>query len=178
MVFYSQNHVARACLFLFLNKTNNEEISENAVVIIGNGFDLAHGKKTSYNDFSNWYIKKNIAPELSKTLIGNHRNKGYESNYIDENFINEFYEFGSSLHIDNLNPFRDRFIDFIKNNYDNQDRNVLVNYLNKNHFEGMLVNKFLEKLYTNKYDNWFDIENAYCSELEQILSTDPKVTKS
>lgn len=27
----------------------------NRLVLIGNGFDLAHGLKTSYADFINWY---------------------------------------------------------------------------------------------------------------------------
>ena len=27
----------------------------NRIVLIGNGFDLAHGLKTSYADFINWY---------------------------------------------------------------------------------------------------------------------------
>ena len=27
----------------------------NRLVIIGNGFDMAHGLKTSYVDFINWY---------------------------------------------------------------------------------------------------------------------------
>ena len=27
----------------------------NRLVLIGNGFDLAHGLKTSYKDFINWY---------------------------------------------------------------------------------------------------------------------------
>ena len=27
----------------------------NRLVIIGNGFDMAHGLKTSYMDFINWY---------------------------------------------------------------------------------------------------------------------------
>lgn len=30
----------------------------NKLVIIGNGFDLAHGLKTSYSDFILWYLKK------------------------------------------------------------------------------------------------------------------------
>lgn len=32
----------------------------NRLVIIGNGFDLAHGLKTSYMDFINWYWKQRI----------------------------------------------------------------------------------------------------------------------
>ncbi|WP_366941017.1 AbiH family protein [uncultured Chitinophaga sp.] len=29
----------------------------NRIVLIGNGFDLAHGMPTRYNDFLLWYIK-------------------------------------------------------------------------------------------------------------------------
>ena len=32
----------------------------NRIVLIGNGFDLAHGLKTSYNDFINWYWGKRV----------------------------------------------------------------------------------------------------------------------
>ena len=30
----------------------------NRIILIGNGFDLAHGLKTSYADFINWYWDK------------------------------------------------------------------------------------------------------------------------
>lgn len=33
----------------------------NDLYLIGNGFDLAHGLKTSYNDFLLWYLKANIS---------------------------------------------------------------------------------------------------------------------
>jgi len=32
----------------------------NDLYLIGNGFDLAHGLKTSYNDFLLWYLKEAI----------------------------------------------------------------------------------------------------------------------
>ena len=32
----------------------------NRLVIIGNGFDMAHGLKTSYMDFINWYWERRI----------------------------------------------------------------------------------------------------------------------
>lgn len=32
----------------------------NKLILLGNGFDLAHGLKTSYNDFILWYINKSI----------------------------------------------------------------------------------------------------------------------
>lgn len=35
----------------------------NRIILVGNGFDLAHGVKTSYNDFINWYFE-----QLKKSL--------------------------------------------------------------------------------------------------------------
>ena len=32
----------------------------NRLVLIGNGFDLAHGLKTNYEDFIYWYWKSRI----------------------------------------------------------------------------------------------------------------------
>ena len=47
----------------------------NRLIIIGNGFDLAHGLKTSYKDFINWYWEQRIdnfvynnTPELKDCL--------------------------------------------------------------------------------------------------------------
>lgn len=42
----------------------------NRIILIGNGFDLAHGLKTSYKDFIDWYWKdrgENLLHGLSKT---------------------------------------------------------------------------------------------------------------
>ena len=40
----------------------------NQLIIIGNGFDLAHGLKTSYNDFLIWYLQK-IVNEVQKAIV-------------------------------------------------------------------------------------------------------------
>lgn len=32
----------------------------NRLIIIGNGFDMAHGLKTSYKDFINWYMNQRV----------------------------------------------------------------------------------------------------------------------
>ncbi len=32
----------------------------NRIVLIGNGFDLAHGLKTRYEDFINWYCDQRV----------------------------------------------------------------------------------------------------------------------
>ena len=38
----------------------------NRLVIIGNGFDIAHGLKTSYMDFINWYLGKRLKALISE----------------------------------------------------------------------------------------------------------------
>lgn len=37
----------------------------NRLVIIGNGFDLAHNLKTSYKDFIDWYLEQRVMPLLT-----------------------------------------------------------------------------------------------------------------
>ncbi len=41
----------------------------NKLILIGNGFDLAHGLKTSYRDFLPWYLNDLIAREPKKNGI-------------------------------------------------------------------------------------------------------------
>ena len=41
----------------------------NRLVIIGNGFDMAHGLKTSYMDFINWYWDQRV-----NSFLNNHTN--------------------------------------------------------------------------------------------------------
>lgn len=38
----------------------------NRLVIVGNGFDMAHGLKTSYMDFINWYWDQRV-----NSFVGN-----------------------------------------------------------------------------------------------------------
>ena len=39
----------------------------NRLVIIGNGFDIAHGLKTSYMDFINWYLDCRVKSFIEET---------------------------------------------------------------------------------------------------------------
>lgn len=41
----------------------------NRIIIVGNGFDLAHGVKTSYKDFIEWYFGKVIESLSQKNLV-------------------------------------------------------------------------------------------------------------
>lgn len=41
----------------------------NRLVIIGNGFDMAHGLKTSYMDFINWYWEQRLYALLTEHTV-------------------------------------------------------------------------------------------------------------
>ena len=43
--------------------------ASNKLVLIGNGFDLTHGLKTSYNDFLDWYMCKAFQKFYNKIYI-------------------------------------------------------------------------------------------------------------
>lgn len=53
----------------------------NRIVLIGNGFDLAHGLKTSFNDFVKWY--KTQRPSINKSSYSRVTDDGL-SRYISE----------------------------------------------------------------------------------------------
>lgn len=38
----------------------NSKTTLKAIIFIGNGFDLAHGLKTRYEDFIDWYWTKRV----------------------------------------------------------------------------------------------------------------------
>ncbi|WP_422091079.1 AbiH family protein [Tenacibaculum ovolyticum] len=150
--------------------------SENAIILIGNGFDLAHRMKTSYNDFAEWYIETIIVEKLCnfnndtffkkkfiqkfksvKSLKENkHSYKKESSTYI----IIEIIEILTNLHSNK--KFKEQKVSeiLIENSF------VLKDILN---------NIFLGNLYNNSYENWFDIENSYFFELTRRLEKEGEI---
>lgn len=66
----------------------------NRIILIGNGFDLAHGLPTRYEDFINWYwerrlqkLETNKTIELSDILCGFILERGF---YLNGNTMNSW----------------------------------------------------------------------------------------
>jgi hypothetical protein len=134
---------------------------KNKIILIGNGFDLAHGFKTSFSDLANFIIRDKIAPELKDVIVNN-----VKSNlYFFSNALKKIHIRAEK--IDDLgNDFYNNLIRSALNN----DNEVLYRYLKANlgSLDLIMSNKFLSKLYKSEYNNWFDIENSYFSELKNI----------
>lgn len=78
-----------------------KEKSKNLIVIIGNGFDLAHKLETSYNDFANYYLKEIILDKLINYENNNPFLRDRYLHYINVNNTDEKIRVFSDLFTDN-----------------------------------------------------------------------------
>ncbi|MBE7647928.1 AbiH family protein [Tenacibaculum finnmarkense] len=146
-----------------------KEKSRNLIVIIGNGFDLAHGLKTSYNDFANYYLEEIVINELFELQ------ESSVSPIISENFIEKLNNSIKYSHISSISSedSLENKLKFVISCIQKDDKN----YLNKKRevlplseiLSEILKNTFLVKLYSDSFENWFDIEQAYYDELLNIF---------
>lgn len=134
----------------------------NKLILVGNGFDLAHGLPTSYKDFLNDFWKNihlNYKKDEHKKLV-----------FLDENYFRLL----------NYKRETETFKDFEENliSYQNEYSNELEGYIdskiklrNSNKVVFKFENIFFKKINTkNSIENWVDIENEYYLELKRISS--------
>jgi len=84
----------------------------NKLVLIGNGFDLAHGLKTSYSDFIVWYLNK-----VSKAICSDmfyedaiiHYTTSYRTDYNEIKSIQDFLDFMELPYIKGKIEFKHAF---------------------------------------------------------------------
>ena len=129
----------------------------NRLVIIGNGFDLAHGLPTSYSHFINDFWKNfrmNCKSyEYQKLVFTNNAYDGYYSGY---NPIENFNDFKSNLKLDAKEYGHS--LDLI--NLVCKRQNDIVFKFN---------NDFFRFICDNSIENWVDIENEYYKKLKIIV---------
>jgi hypothetical protein len=117
----------------------------NRLILIGNGFDLAHGMKTSYRDFID-AVWQNKIKSFMKTY------KNFHDDDIEIKGFNphQIYDYPKMETIETITEF----IDFLKKN------KATISY--KNEFFKIITNKHLF--------NWVDIEEEYYKQLLDILN--------
>jgi hypothetical protein len=112
----------------------------NHIILIGNGFDLAHGLKTSYIDFLTWYIN-DINENMLKYQI-------HKDDLVEIYFKQRagYSEAPPSLNNSNLTSSPFKFFENIRAYRYNVD------------FKGELGKSLFNNLHI---ENWVDIENTY-----------------
>lgn len=137
----------------------------NRIILIGNGFDLAHGLKTSYADFIDWYWK-----EWGRLLLNSlnfSEEDGlcrFELNYhVSRIWSGIVWDCKSEGYLSALQPF---------------DGHVVVDYI-KSHpekcsfsYESPLLEELCKQL---EERNWVDIENVFFKHLSNDLESPEKV---
>jgi len=118
----------------------------NRIILIGNGFDLAHGMKTSYKSFIDDYWS-NTVELIKKSRIGaNFENEEIKITNSPSSYINE-------------NSFK-----------------VLQTHLKLRNSELTFKNRFLDVLtHKSHIQNWVDVENEYYLILKKIFKKDRSI---
>lgn len=143
----------------------------NRLVIIGNGFDLAHGLPTGYCDFINWYWK-NLFVKIQDLRSSTPSN--YEDDFIIVNFKFEAKREEDEFTIidkdiselsdyDSLKKFISKY-----KSYKKRSNGRYTEYSNE--CSVSFKSLFFQKICTKQsVQNWVDIENEYYSMLKDSL---------
>lgn len=132
----------------------------NRIIIIGNGFDLAHGLPTSYKNFINWYMD-----EWVQKLRSCHQRRESDELCEYRSMIGDWYNIlFENYNIITKQPDGKSLISLIK-------RNANFQYNQSRFLEA--ITKCIEK------NNWVDIEKEYYNLLSKDFesSNDENITK-
>jgi hypothetical protein len=144
----------------------------NRIILIGNGFDLAHGMKTSYKDFIDDFWEKE-----KKNIFACHKGKiDVDSVYVYENDIMKIH---SPYTIDYIlrEQYKDAngyswFMTILNSDYSGivNNRNIKFRIWHKNDFLKTISEKCT-------IQNWVDVEEEYYSALNECLdyTTEEKI---
>ncbi|MBQ0075914.1 MAG: hypothetical protein KBS69_02080 [Bacteroidales bacterium] len=126
----------------------------NRIVLIGNGFDLAHGLKTSYRDFINWYWEQRL------------QENDLKSGYTTQDDLCTV-RFSPGMSYDDIIQFSKKHQDLL----DNKTPWQKIMILQRN---GLLVLEmkpfFTNIMYSVESKNWVDIEIEYYKILKSEVS--------
>lgn len=130
----------------------------NRIILVGNGFDLAHGLKTRYEDFINWYFE-----QLKKTLAY------YDYSYYEDGFCTlqvNFEMCGASSWRNFIHPNKHKifnmgvngFLEFL--DYHKKRQDINATYLSLFELICMSIST----------KGWVDIENDYYELLKRTVN--------
>ncbi|NQU84738.1 MAG: hypothetical protein HQ541_03160 [Mariniphaga sp.] len=135
----------------------------NRLVIIGNGFDLSLGLKTSYKDFLFHFIKKNLIEFLDSDEYGKH-----VTFYTD---IGNVHELKNNKLIKLRIPEHKSINSILTDIEDYDTYNDLSEYLIENKFLSYKIDLLNIIHQKSVNDNWIDIEISYYDKLIEFIKS-------
>ena len=132
----------------------------NRLVIIGNGFDLAHGLPTSYKDFIDDYW-------------ANVKNSNHNDDFISFDDLSDM-DFKNTRNLHELANFIKQFNEKIKFSegeiYTEYGNNTRTGQYPRRHIL-IYKNSFFKAINQKNIQNWVDIENEYYRQLKKIINS-------
>lgn len=134
----------------------------NRIMLIGNGFDRAHGLRTDYRSFIDWFWKR----EVGAIVCGNGSSKflaikkldisHYVYRYFTDDELMRKYCYKLDFEVDKINSHTDLLN--VSDDFFQIDR---YNTYIPQDFEYYYPNKFLQYISEKLDENWVDVEDAY-----------------
>ncbi len=138
----------------------------NRLILVGNGFDLALGMKTSYNDFLFWYLRNLLITSVKKKQRFDERNVSTKYFYYKDELTTTYWR--TFNHQEMLLKFIDR--------HDTLEK--LQKLLKENSTVNIERNSLLFKqIYDSSITSWVDIERTYYQILKLNLKEKKQVKK-
>ena len=144
-----------------------ESRSFNRIILIGNGFDLALGLKTSYQDFIIWYIK-----ELFKGSIKSNKQ------IVQKNFKTKYKIFDDELASVYMSNHYNNYDDILSiiDSLDSYDS--VLSIINVRKIFTLDIKSLLFKsIHNSSISGWVDIESIYYKLLTQYIDNNKAVIK-
>ncbi len=136
----------------------------NRLVIIGNGFDLAHGLPTKYSDFIDDFWKNfrdKVNTEEYKKFI--YANESYYQYYSDYGQINSFKDFKTKI--------GEYIKEYPKFYFDEKNLVFYTSQFNGREVIFRFENEFFSQINIKHSENWVDVENEYYYQLKKIVNS-------
>jgi hypothetical protein len=141
----------------------------NRLILIGNGFDLAHGMATQYRDFMQDYIFNSFGVALVHSYYNDDLIAIERKSYITD--FGLYWQSGLREYLDYFS--NTNFLPLLRNIPNDKDGHPL-----QLHFKVTVKTPFLEHLLVNcKPGLWVDIENEFYNQLKAILNNQNKEEK-
>jgi len=138
----------------------------NKIILVGNGFDLALGLKTSYQDFLFWYLKKllneSALSDLQETVFRQGTKHHIHKNDLVDVYCNKNYN-------------KDGLSEFIEKKDSLQK---LMEYIRQEvHFSFDFKSNLFNEIIQSSITNWVDIEAIYYKLLTDNLKQEDTIEK-
>ena len=129
----------------------------NRLILVGNGFDLALGMKTSYNDFLFWYLRNLLITSVKKNKSLNDFRNGRKYFYYKDELTRTYW---TSSDKESKLILIDKFDTLQK----------LQDFLNEKNLLRFDIDSLLfEEIYNSSLTSWVDVEKNYYDILKTNL---------